>query len=289
MATWINEDKKTIAFTEWANSIRIWFDDEYKLWNIPDWEVEEWRNEHPYFPKDQFRFTTSELFNIWNQLEESQPPPPVSEDVKEAAKQYCDKIVPLPDKPIHVNIKHVREDVYDAFLAGATHGQQVFAGYPSKGGILSKKLGVESHKVLDEEKRQSVFAAMDEYAFYYHDEKLKSSSQPLPSNIAEALEKLNPQNSDGTDTKWYEYYGSQVQGEGKESFVHSATCYLACKMAEQELFQKIKELLSVQPVQGNAEDQEALWNEIKSKFFLTNMLNPKWTEEFIQQYTIKKK
>lgn len=212
-------------------------------------------------------------------LDES--PTPVPEDIGNAAREYADA---------NSDSKwNKAAELERAFLAGAAHGQQVFAGYPSKGGILSKKLGVESHKVLDEEKRQSVFAAMDEYAFYYHDEKLKSSSQPLPSNIAEALEKLNPQNSDGTDTKWYEYYGSQVQGEGKESFVHSATCYLACKMAEQELFQKIKELLSVQPVQGNAEDQEALWNEIKSKFFLTNMLNPKWTEEFIQQYTIKKK
>lgn len=41
------------------------------------------------------------------------------------------------------------------------------------------------------------------------------------------------------------------------------------------------------PVKG--EDQELLWEDIKKKFFLTNMLNPEWKYEFKQQYTIIKK
>lgn len=40
---------------------------------------------------------------------------------------------------------------------------------------------------------------------------------------------------------------------------------------------------------GEREDQEALWKEIKDKFFLTNMLNPEWAEEFKKAYTITKK
>lgn len=88
----------------------------------------------------------------------------------------------------------------------------------------------------------------------------KQGEKSIPSSIVRRLEDINPQNSDGTDTKWYEYYATQVQGEGKESFVHSAACYLACKMAEQELFKKVKELLSAQPTQG---DVQILINALK--------------------------
>lgn len=63
------------------------------------------------------------------------------------------------------------------------------------------------------------------------------------SDIIVALEAINPTNVDGSKTEWYKYYTCQVQGEGKKSHVHSASCYIACKMAEQELFKKIMGVL----------------------------------------------
>lgn len=70
-------------------------------------------------------------------------------------------------------------------------------------------------------------------------------SEKSAEYLLKAIEAINPRNLDGTGTKWYEYYGTQVQGQGKESFVHSASCYLACKMAEQELYAQFLSIIAV--------------------------------------------
>lgn len=64
------------------------------------------------------------------------------------------------------------------------------------------------------------------------------------SVLLEALQDIDPRKSDGADQEWYKYYVSQVQGEGKESFVHSAACYLAAMLAQQELYEKIMAILA---------------------------------------------
>ena len=61
-----------IDFVEWiALKSGLWFDNEYLLWNIPDYNVDEWRSEHGQgFPTDQFRFTTKELYDIKKHIDD---------------------------------------------------------------------------------------------------------------------------------------------------------------------------------------------------------------------------
>lgn len=94
---------------------------------------------------------------------------------------------------------------------------------------------------------------------------LAQAQPPSPdiSVLIEALNKINPQNSDGTETEWYKYYGTQVTGEGKESYVHSASCYLACKMAEQELFKNTMQALSQYNNNQGKEEKEDETNHYK--------------------------
>ena len=67
---WLDEspaEGEAVAFAEWiANKPGLWFDDDVSLWNIPDFDEEEWREEHGEgFNEEQFRYTTAELFTIY--------------------------------------------------------------------------------------------------------------------------------------------------------------------------------------------------------------------------------
>lgn len=87
--------------------------------------------------------------------------------------------------------------------------------------------------------------------------------------LLEALEDIDPRKSDGADQEWYKYYVSQVQGEGKESFVHSAACYLAAMLAQQELYEKIMAILAQYKAQSG---EPGIQQEEIAKEMLTGIM-----------------
>lgn len=182
-------------------------------------------------------------------------PTPVSEDVKEAAKQYCDKIVPLPDKPIHVNIKHVREDVYDAFLAGAAH--QTPTTIPSdKPDMITidaclewlqehyEKIQHPDYESVDEVMVQDCIDCLKQY-------KLIRTSGSIPSDIVQTLDRLIVKYEVDINIK----KGFEKNGESRENKNAAAMWRHKREGLESALkdLSKLRKLLSQQPLQGNAD------------------------------------
>lgn len=135
--------------------------------------------------------------------------------------------------------------------ATAVNKREEFDGYPSKGGILSKKLGIESHKIFDEEKRQSIFSAMDEYAFYYHNEKIKKLT-PIPSDIVQALEDLCARVQLYFDVR-------KSNPKNKNRGLSKALNHLSFSL---DRANKLRELLSSQPSQEQKQNAADIWQLI---------------------------
>lgn len=60
-----NVSSDAVEFAEWvALKQGLWFDDETLLWNIPDLNVDEWRQEYG-FPAGIIRFKTKDLYQLF--------------------------------------------------------------------------------------------------------------------------------------------------------------------------------------------------------------------------------
>lgn len=66
------------------------------------------------------------------------------------------------------------------------------------------------------------------------------------------------------DKQWYKYYASQLQGEGKESFVNTASAYLIGALA----YEEGQKSMSTEPLtaQPDEEDEESLLDIAKSMY-----------------------
>lgn len=142
----------------------------------------------------------------------------------------------------------------------------------------------------------------------------KHTPQSIPLSVVEALEKANPhqwrsyptQHTTWKDcvSKLRELLAAQPKEKGNVEDVVKAMRKIGVKVTETnddlvyiniDLFKQeySKSLSQSSPSKGEEKevmaDQDSLFQQIKTKMFLTNLLNPEWTEEFKKEFIIIKK